>query len=227
MNVELPSKWQRYNEALWLSARLWRGMGHSRVRGPEEGQPVLVIPGFMTSDRSALELRRALAEAGFRVYPWQLGINKGVSKELYKQLLDRVDEIHEIHKEPVLLVGWSLGGLFAREIARDMPEKIEAVVTLGSPIALSLRDNNVWRIYEWITGHAVDQTPVPRICAKPPVPTLAIWSKNDGLIPADAARGTELERDDEIEMSCTHMAFGLSYLTTRKIASFIKEWLKK
>ena len=222
---ELPSKWCRYHEALWLSARLWRGFGHSRPRGPEQGPPALVIPGFLTSDRSALELRKALAENGFRVYPWGLGINKGAYKELFEALVARVNEIYDGRK--ILLVGWSLGGLFAREIARQMPEKIRAVVTLGSPISCDLRENNVWRVYEWITGHRVSQTPVQRICEKPPVPSLAIWSKKDGLIPPRAARGTEFERDAEVELSCTHMAFGLSYVTTRQVAHVIIAWLGK
>jgi predicted esterase YcpF (UPF0227 family) len=224
MGLELPSKWRRYHEALWLSARLWRALGHSYPRGPVDGQRCLVIPGFLTSDRSALELRRALAEQGFRVYQWGLGINKGAYTELFDALKARVNEIYDGRK--ILIVGWSLGGLFARELARQMPEKISAVVTMGSPISCDLKQNNVWKVYEWITGHTVDQTPVKRICEKPPVPSLAIWSKNDGLIPVNAAKGTNFERDDEFEISCTHMAFGLSYVATRKAAKKIADWFK-
>lgn len=223
----MPSKWSRYNEALWLTTRLWRGWGHLRPRGPENGRPVLVLPGFLTSDRSSMELRRAFAEAGWRAYPWGLGVNKGVFKEILDAIIARVMEIHDIHKEPVLIVGWSLGGLFAREVARHIPECVEAVVTLGSPIAGDLHENNVWMLYEWITGHRVDNTPVPRVTRKPPAPTLAIWSRNDGLIPPHAARGTEAERDKAVEIPSTHMGFGISYIATRMIVNEVEKFLEE
>lgn len=222
---DLPPKWRRYTEALWLSARLWRGLGHSRPRGPKEGPPALVIPGFMTGDASALELRRALAEVGFRVYPWNQGVNRGAFTEVFEALEARLHEIYE--GRPILLVGWSLGGLFARELARRYPEKIWAVVTLGSPISGDLRHNNVWKVYEWLTGHRVENTPVPRIEAKPPVPSLAIWSKIDGLIPASNARGDDFSRDAEIQIPCSHMGFGLSYLATRVAAREIVRFLEE
>jgi pimeloyl-ACP methyl ester carboxylesterase len=223
MQTDLPPPYMRYNEALWLTTRLWRGFGHLGPRGPVDGPPALVVPGFMASDRSSMELRRALAEKGFRVYGWNQGVNGGAHLHVMERLKERVNEIYD--GRPILLVGWSLGGLFVREIAREMPNKIRAVVTLGSPISGDLHHNNVWKLYEWITGHEVDKTPVPRICDKPPVPTLSIWSRNDGLIPPSAACGTECERDEAIELDCTHMAFGISYVATREAAAAIESFL--
>lgn len=223
MENDLPPVWKRYNEALWLTVRFWRGIGHNKARGPVTGQPCLVIPGFLSSDHSCMELRRALAEQGFRVYGWNQGVNKGAHFETMSRLKARILEIYD--GRPILLVGWSLGGLFARELARDMPDKVSAVVTLGSPIAGDIHNNNVWQLYEWIAGHRVDSTPIPRICEKPPVPSLAIYSRNDGLIPPSAACGTENERDVAIELSCTHMAFGMSYNATRQAAAAIKGFI--
>jgi pimeloyl-ACP methyl ester carboxylesterase len=170
-----------------------------------------------------MELRRALAESGYRVYGWNLGVNTGA--DIFDLILQRIDEIYD--DRPIVLVGWSLGGLFARELARAVPDKIRAVVTLGSPISGDLKHNNVWRLYEWITGHKVDQAPVKRQEEKPPVPSLAIWSNKDGLIPAESARGSILNRDVEFEVPCTHMALGMSFKWTRVIVKAINEFLDK
>ena len=72
----------RLTEAVWLGARLWRGFGHVGPHGPDEGPPALVIPGWMAGDRTCLELRRALGEAGWRVHPWRLGLNKRVEPDM-------------------------------------------------------------------------------------------------------------------------------------------------
>jgi pimeloyl-ACP methyl ester carboxylesterase len=173
-----------------------------------------------------MELRKAFAEAGYRVYPWKQGINKGAFKDILHGIEAQLDEIYNVHKVPVLLVGWSLGGLFAREVARGRPEKTLAVVTLGSPIAEDLRFNHVWKTYEWITGHQVNRAPVQRITEKPPVPSLAIWSCNDGLIPPRAARGTEAERDKEVMLECTHMGFGIGHYATRQVVKATQEFLE-
>ena len=104
----------------------------------------------------------------------------------------------------MLVVGWSLGGLFARELARALPgtgaRGRDARLALSRAIR---KQNNVWRLYEWVAGHKVDDPPMPRITDKPPVPTLAIWSRRDGLIAPRAARGLDHERDEEVELDCT------------------------
>ena len=91
-----------------------------------------------------------------------------------------------------------------------MPQRVRAVVTLGSPFSGDPRLNNVWRLYERIAGHPVDDPPIPRIFEKPPVPTLAIWSRRDGIVAAESARGKKGERDQAVEVDCGHMAFGVS-----------------
>jgi hypothetical protein len=95
---------------------------------------------------------------------------------------------------------------------------VRAVVTLGSPFSGSLKQNNVWRLYEWVAGHSVDDPPVPRITEKPPVPCLALWSARDGIVAPRSARGLEDERDKAVEIGCSHMAFGISKNATRRVA---------
>jgi predicted esterase YcpF (UPF0227 family) len=219
------SGWPRLAELGWTISRLWRGFGSLGPRGPAGGPPALVIPGFVANDRTTLPLQRALAEAGWRVHGWGLGTNKGVTADLLERLEGCIDRMGA--KEPVLIVGWSLGGVFAREIARHRPEKVRAVVSLGSPISGNLHQNNVWRLYELIAGHKIDQIPVPRIDEKPPVPSLAIWSRRDGIVAPRAAYGLEGERDEAVELDCRHMAFGMSAKAARQVVREIDRFVKK
>lgn len=179
----------------------------------------------MAGDRTCLELRRALGQAGWRVHPWGLGLNKKVEPDILERLEGCVDRIGA--KKPVLVVGWSLGGLYARELARHCPDKVRAVVTLGSPFSGSLKQNNVWRLYEWVSGQSVDNPPVPRITDKPPVPALALWSQSDGIVAPRSAHGLEGERDKAVEIGCSHMAFGISKNATRRVAREIEIFLQE
>ena len=219
-----PPGWMRFREATYLLARLARGFGHLGARGPEDGPPALVIPGFIANDRTTMELRRALTEGGWRVHGWGMGWNLGVEADMLERLEKCIDRMGA--KQPVLVVGWSLGGLYARELARHCPDKVRAVVTLGSPFSGDLHQNNVWRLYELIAGHKVDDTPVERILEKPPVPSLAIWSRKDGIVAPRAARGIEGERDATAQIDCAHMAFGVSRHATRQVMREIDRFLK-
>jgi pimeloyl-ACP methyl ester carboxylesterase len=198
-----------------LLSRATHGFGHLQARGPEDGPPALVVPGFIANDRTTMELRRALAEGGWRVHPWGMGWNLGATEDIIERLAKRIEEIWDGRK--ILIVGWSLGGVFARELARAVPDKVEAVVTLGSPFSGDARWNNVWRLYERIAGHKVDNPPVQRIFEKPPVPTLAIWSARDGIVAVRAAKGLADESDEAVELNCGHMAFGVSAKATRQV----------
>ena len=193
--------------------------------GPLDGPPVLVIPGWVASDRTTLGLRKALAEAGWRVHGWNMGFNRGAKADTLEKLRRRLEALGG--GQPVLLVGWSLGGVYARELARLVPDQVSAVVTLGSPFSGDPHQNNVWRLYELVARHKVDNPPVPRITDKPPVPHLAIWSRRDGIVAPRSARGMEDERDEAVEMRCTHMAFGVSKRVGRHVAREITRFLKE
>jgi len=159
------------------------------------------------------------------VHPWGMGWNLGATEDIIDRLAKRIEEIWDGRK--TLVVGWSLGGVFARELARAVPDKVEAVVTLGSPFSGDARWNNVWRLYECVAGHKVDNPPVERIFDKPPVPTLAIWSARDGIVAVRAAKGLADESDEAVELNCGHMAFGVSAKATRQVVREIDRFLKK
>ena len=220
-----PSGWLRLGEVAWHFPRLLAGLGPLGPRGPEGGPPALILPGFLADDRTTMELRRGLARGGWRTYGWELGTNKGAKPDTLEKLGKRLDAVHDPRK--VLLVGWSLGGLFARELARTHPSKVRAVVTLGSPFSGDLRTNtNVRRLYEWVAGHPVDQPPFPRITDKPPVPTLAFWSKRDGIVSVRSARGLPGERDREVEIDTSHMGFAVSRPVLSRVVVEIDRFLK-
>ena len=179
----------------------------------------------MAHDRTTSALRTALARAGWRVHGWEMGVNWGARAETVDRLRERLDAIAPSGK--ILVVGWSLGGLFARELARAVPDRVRAIVTLGSPFSGSPKQNNVWRLYERIAGHKVDDPPLPRITEKPPVPQLALWSRKDGLIAPRSARGLEGERDQAVEVDCTHMGFGVSARAAKTVVLEIERFVKK
>lgn len=205
--------------------RAWKSLAPPVPLGPVDGPKCLVIPGFLASDRSTAELRQAFAEAGWRVEGWDAGINTGAKADTIDALRRRFEAFSA--GDPVLLVGWSLGGVFARELAREVPDQVSAVVTLGSPFSGDPHWNNVWRLYEWVAGHKVDNPPILRDHSKPPVPTLALWSRRDGIVAPRAAYGLEEERDEAVELKCTHMDFGVGRQATREVVDQVRRFIDR
>jgi predicted alpha/beta hydrolase family esterase len=222
---DAPPTRGNWAEIAWNMARLLSTFRKRGPRGPSDGTPVLVIPGFLCNDQTTYALRATLARAGYRVHGWKLGWNLGAKPDTLERLGARIESLG--HDRPIVIVGWSLGGLFAREYARYHPDKVKAVITLGSPFSGDPKQNNVWKLYERVAKHPVDQPPIPRITEKPPVPHLAIWSRRDGLIAPRAARGLDHERDKEAELTCHHMAFGVSGRAARAVVREIDRFLEE
>jgi pimeloyl-ACP methyl ester carboxylesterase len=211
----------RVREGAALFARAYRAFGSLKPRGPADGPKLMVIPGFLATDRTTLGLQRALAEAGYRVTGWGMGLNRGVTEDIVDRLGEQVERFGAGGQ--VILVGWSLGGIYARVVAQERPELVDKVVTLGSPFSGDRRrNNNVWRLYEYVAGHPVNAPPIDKDPAvKPPVPTLAIWSKRDGIVSPAGARGVAEERDAELELTCSHMGFAVSARAYPKIVEAV------
>ena len=178
----------------------------SRIGG--DGRQVLLIPGLMASEQRMEWMRHILTAAGFAAHDWGMGRNFGPRPDSLEKIDARVDAIRQESGAPVTLVGWSLGGLYAREYAKFSPEKVGGVVTMGTPFSGDPRANHAWRLYQLVSGFPVDRPPFP--CTreeKPPVPTVALWSRRDGVILPECAKGRAGERDKAIEVDCTHMGF--------------------
>lgn len=222
---DAPPTGLQLRELGWNMVRLVRHFAKRGPRGPEGGLPVLVIPGFLCSDETTLALRKELAAAGFRVHGWKMGWNLGARSDTLDRIRQRVEGLG--YDFPIVIIGWSLGGVYAREFARHHPDQVRAVITLGSPFSGDPRQNTVWKLYEFVARHKVTDPPIPRFTDKPPVPHLALWSRRDGLIAPRAARGLEHERDKEVELDCHHMAFGVSRKAARKVVKEVKRFLEE
>ncbi|WP_374411076.1 esterase/lipase family protein [Novosphingobium colocasiae] len=180
--------------------------------------PVILLPGFGAHPRRMEPMARALEQAGHAVHDWGLGFNFGPTPQNFALLMRRVATIARRHGAPVALVGWSLGGLFAREIARREPRLVAKVVTMGTPFSGDPRANNAWRAYQVVTGHAVDAPPVEcDFTAKPPVPTIALWSPRDGVIHPRSAAGWPGERDRAVALRCSHLGFASAPEAIREV----------
>lgn len=195
-------------EALELPRLLVNTLLPTVPLAPGHGAPVMVIPGFMARDYLTSRLRRSLEVAGYEAEGWGLGLNQGVRADLFERLGPRVARLAERTGQPVTLIGWSLGGIFAREMAKHSPSAVRMVITLGSPFSADPRSNNAWRLYQLVAAHPVDAPPIEAVLAeKPPMPTVALWSRRDGVVSIEAARGEPGERDEDCEVDCRHLGF--------------------
>ena len=194
--------------AFWLM-RPWLSL---TARG--DGHAVLVLPGLLADDASTRALRGFLSAHGYRAHGWKQGRNYGLRGSLENEMRARLDELFERHgRRRVSLVGWSLGGLFARELAKVAPEKVRCVISLGSPFAGSPRSTNAWRAYEWASGNKVDNEGVPAglvgsLAEAPAVPTTSIFSRTDGICACQACLNAEGPLVENIEIDGSHCGLG-------------------
>jgi hypothetical protein len=176
-----------------------------------DGQPVLVLPGLATGDRATTALRRFLSSKGYPTYGWKLGLNLGPRPGVEQSLLALVDDLYEKHGRKVSLVGWSLGGIYARQLGKMVPEKVRQVISLGSPFGGTPRATNAWRVYELASGESVDDTDRHMggaISAPPPVPTTAIYSRTDGICAWQNCIETKSDTAENIEVKASHCGLG-------------------
>lgn len=189
-----------------------------------KGRAALVIPGLATGDISTTLLRRTLKVRGFRPEGWRLGINTGADPARVKVLEARIAAMHRETGKKVLLIGWSLGGLYARVLGHRCAEHLHMVVTVASPFSGDRHANRAWKLYEAINDHTVEDPPFSELMrAKPPVPTLAIWSAIDGVISPECSRGLEGEADHTLRIDAPHFALGTSRGCIEKLLAKIIE----
>jgi pimeloyl-ACP methyl ester carboxylesterase len=189
------------------------------------GTPVIVIPGLLTGDSLTRPLRSALNAAGFHAVGWNQGFNWGARRRKFQGTLDRIDRLFlDTRRKPVLL-GWSLGGLYARELAKRRPDAVALVMTLGAPFSHGLRRNNAWKLYEAVNDHDIDHPPIAVAPAeKPRVHTMAFWSPNDGIVAPASAAGEDGEVDERIELDCRHLELVSDPEALDRIVSRLSRW---
>lgn len=194
-----------------------------RLRGLPRGrgQPVMVIPGFGTNDLATQPLRNALNALGYEAHGWGFGTNLGMRSRIKTGLGERLDQLHERYEMPTSLIGWSLGGVFAREMARHQPERVRRVITLGSPINGHPDANNMVTLFRIanrgkpvkpdIEGFIRRQTP-------PPVPCTAIYTRSDGIVTWSCALESEAAHTECVEVQGSHLGLVFNHQVLAVIA---------
>jgi pimeloyl-ACP methyl ester carboxylesterase len=185
LSLELPRTWAAFAQFTAVSPLL--------TRVPKgDGHPVLVMPGFLASDLSTLPLRRLLGRLGYDAHGWALGRNVGPTKAVVDGLTRAVQEVGQRSDTgTVSLVGWSLGGVYGRELARRFPERVRQVITLGSPF-------NTMNL-----GFGATADPLP-------VPSTALYTRSDGIVDWQTTVQRSDERSENVEVRGSHCGLGVN-----------------
>jgi pimeloyl-ACP methyl ester carboxylesterase len=175
-----------------------------------DGHPVLVLPGFLASDFSTQALRRFLVGRGYATHGWKLGTNVGPSPDVAASMVERLAKLRGRYGRRVSLIGWSLGGIYARELARRFPADVRQVITLASPF----RDVEATNVPRFLRALA-ERRPLPdqehyraRLADRLPVPSTAIWSRTDGIAHWESCREAEGPLSENIEVPSSHLGMG-------------------
>jgi pimeloyl-ACP methyl ester carboxylesterase len=209
-----------------LEARAWLEASASlallpvwRLAPHGDGHPVLVLPGLGASDESTRILRGFLRSRGFAAVGWGQGRNLGFRRGVLAAVRARLVGLAGEHRQKVSLIGWSLGGIFARELAKEVPEKVRQVITLASPFTGHPRATNAFRLYEWMSGHRIGTPEVHEPLREPPsVPTTSIWSRSDGIVSWRCSVERERPFVENIEINASHFGIGSHPLALYAIA---------
>jgi|TARA_B110000971_G_scaffold148595_1_gene151930 pimeloyl-ACP methyl ester carboxylesterase len=179
-----------------------------------DGHRVLVIPGFMAGDRSTAILRRFINTLGYESMPWDLGRNNG-SQSQHEDLIRNFRSLTAQSDKPITLIGQSLGGVYARELARLNPKSVRMVITLGSPFG-SLSNNNshpfLNRLFKMVAGVTPETAQKQRLTIDPkiapPVPCTAVYSKTDGVVPWQSCIEHVEQTNENVEVVGSHIGMG-------------------
>lgn len=225
--VQPPSPWLLLMEggrapveyALTLAAMPWL----SRVP-PGDGHPVIVFPGLGASELSTRPLRRYLTQRGYTTYDWGLGRNRP-RDGLLEQCAQRVLEVHARHRRKVSLVGWSLGGVYARELAKRLEPQARCVITLGSPFSGHVRASNAARAYELYSGRPLrdDDERAERLRTPPSVPTTSIYSRSDGVVAWQCSLNDDQAHTENIEIHASHLGLGVNPMALYAVADRLRQ----
>jgi len=215
--------------APWEYAAMVAALPWLRKLPRGDGHPVLVFPGLGAADFTTWPLRHFLEGRGYKTYPWQQGFNFGPREGVLEGCIDQLKSIHQKHQQRVSLIGWSLGGIYAREVAKELPDMARCVITLGTPFTGNPRATNAWRFYEFVSGHSAHNPEViEQVRRAPPVPTTSIYSKTDGIVAWRCSVNEVGPMAENIGLHASHVGMGMNpialYAIADRLAQDPKQW---
>ncbi|RQP22703.1 alpha/beta fold hydrolase [Piscinibacter terrae] len=213
-----------------VSAPAWRLLGAEPARAVIEyaamrlmnktalprgdGHAVVIFPGLATNHHAVAPLKGFCTELGYAAYDWDRGFNTGPRGELEAWLDDLAQHVLELtraHPEPVSLIGWSLGGIYAREIAKKLASRVRQVITIGTPFAGSAEQTHASGIYRLLSGQdpVIPAGMMKRLRTAPDVPTTSIFSRSDGIVAWQTCiQEADAPHTENIEVDGSHCGLG-------------------
>lgn len=176
-----------------------------------DGHPVLVLPGLSGTDLSTVVMRRMLSALGYDVHGWGLGRNLGPTRRATRGMRDLLGRLHDRTGERVTVVGWSLGGIFARQLARQTPERVRQVVTFGSPFRLNrVEQSNASHFFKLFERWHVEALTLPleQDLERLAVPATSVYSRLDGICAWQTCLDEPGPIAENVEVCCSHFGFG-------------------
>lgn len=215
-----------------LGAEPWRAalefISHKFTRDADaptgDGHPVLIFPGLGADGRSVAPLRKVCEALGYSAFDWGRGFNTGPSGDVdvwLKDLANHAKLLLKDHPQSATLIGWSLGGLYARELAKLMNNRVRQVITIGTPFNADADHTNVGWLFRLLSGNtpAFDTALAERLRTAPRVPTTSIYSRTDGIVAWQSCRhsnpGTAVQ---DIEINGSHIGMGWNPAVLRVVA---------
>lgn len=190
-----------------------------------DGHPVIFFPGFVASDRSTKPMRSLFKDLGYKAYAWGLGRNLVFNEQREAEMQDLLKRVYETHSRKVSIVGWSLGGVFAREVAKANPDMVRSVISLGSPISGDIEHSNAHRLYDAINGKPSDdmRKRLASLNTPPPVPTTSIYTKTDGIVAWQGSIQKPSPLTENIRVPASHVGLGVNPLVMYAIADRLSQ----
>lgn len=234
-DVPAPSLWLLASEyrSLWeicVGIATFKPLSVISPKG--DGHPVLIIPGLSASDASMTLMKNFLDSLGYTTFGWGFGRNVGLTEERILELRDRLIYISELHGKKVSVIGHSLGGVYARELARLNPELVRQVITLGSPFTGHPLASTGTHLYEFMSGVKMNTLDFKRhldMRVKPPVPTTSIYSKMDGVVAWQCSIEQSCDTGESINVrGCSHIGMASApnalYLVGERLSQEEGHW---
>ncbi len=194
------------------------------------GRPVLVLPGFIASDTSTIPLRVLLRQLRHRPVGWGLGRNMGPTTEKLLGVRELLEEMVEDAGGPVPVVGWSLGGVYARLVAQEHPALVEQVISLGSPFNFGAREKSpLTPLWDYLAARNEfvrerDNVDLDQI----PVPSTSIYSRSDGVVSWQSCIQSEGDASENIEVRGSHVGLGVNVaaglVIADRLAQDVSDW---